>query len=76
MDLCGHWIDGDRFQRVWGVARLGGPAWLVVFSSLALSLLSVYSVDVAESVQPHVLPELGHIALRQLIFVGAGYRYS
>lgn len=52
--------------------RLGGPAWLVVFASLALSLLGVYAIDVAESVQPHGFGEMGRYAARQLVFMGAG----
>ncbi len=62
----------ERFGRILEILRDGGPAWIVVAASLALSLLSVYAIDVAESVQAHVPPELGRIALRQLIFVGAG----
>lgn len=61
-----------RVQRLGAMLRMAGPAWLVVLASLALSLLSVYAIDVAESVMPHVPPELGRIALRQLVFVAAG----
>jgi cell division protein FtsW (lipid II flippase) len=59
-------------ERGKDLIRLGGPAWLVVFASLALSMLSVYAIDVAESVEVHHFPELGRIATRQLVFVGAG----
>ncbi|HYE61036.1 MAG TPA: FtsW/RodA/SpoVE family cell cycle protein [Phycisphaerales bacterium] len=59
-------------ERAKDIARNGGPAWLVVIASLALSLLGVYAIDVAESVQPHALGELGSIATRQLVFLTAG----
>jgi cell division protein FtsW (lipid II flippase) len=42
----------------------------VVAASLALSFISVYSIDVAEGVRAHA--ELGRDALKQLVFIGAG----
>lgn len=57
-------------RRTAGLVREGGAAWLVVVASLALSLLSVYSIDVAEGL--HSGSELGRSALKQLFFLGAG----
>jgi cell division protein FtsW (lipid II flippase) len=57
-------------RRTAGLVREGGAAWLVVVASLALSLLSVYSIDVAEGL--HSGSELGRSALKQLMFLGAG----
>src|SRR5438034_1387986 len=62
----------DAVRRLAGLVRLGGPAWLVVGASLALSLLSVYSIDVAESVKTHAESELGRAAMKQLFFLGIG----
>ncbi len=56
--------------RVGEILRLGGPAWLVVLASLALSMLSVYSIDVAENVR--ATGELGKTAYKQLFFAGVG----
>jgi cell division protein FtsW (lipid II flippase) len=50
--------------------RTGGAAWLVVAASLALSLISVYCIDVAEGVSAH--GEFGRTALKQLFFAGVG----
>jgi cell division protein FtsW (lipid II flippase) len=59
-------------ERAGELLRRGGPAWLVVFASLALSLLGVYAIDVAESVHAHGFMELGRIATRQVVFIFAG----
>ncbi len=59
-------------ERALELLRAGGPAWLVVLASLGLSLVGVYAIDVAESVQPHGFLELGRIASRQAVFVAAG----
>ena len=56
--------------RLGEILRLGGPAWLVVAASLALSLLSIYSIDVAENV--HATGELGKTAIKQGAFLAVG----
>jgi len=54
------------------LAAHGGPAWITVAASLALSLLSVYAIDVAVSLHAPVGLDLAPTAIRQLIFVAAG----
>lgn len=67
-------------RGVMAFLRRGGPAWLVVFASLALCLLSVYAIDVAERA-PTIAqvaastvkqPSIGPTAFRQLVYVIAG----
>jgi rod shape determining protein RodA len=48
-----------------------GPAWLVVFASLGLSLLGIYAIDVAERA-PGMAGAIGPTALRQLIYLAVG----
>lgn len=48
-----------------------GPAWLVVFASLGLSLLGIYAIDVAERA-PGIAGSIGPTALRQLIYLAVG----
>jgi cell division protein FtsW (lipid II flippase) len=48
-----------------------GPAWLVVFASLGLSLLGIYAIDVAERA-PCMAGAIGPTALRQLIYLAVG----
>jgi cell division protein FtsW (lipid II flippase) len=62
----------DALRGVAELVRLGGPAWLVVGASLALSMLSIYSIDVAESVKVHSTFELGHAAMKQFVFLCVG----
>ena len=57
---------------VWSFVKGGRAAWLTVFASLALSLIGVYSIDVATVTLPHQVPVLGPVALRQLIYMGVG----
>ncbi len=65
-------------RGVMSFLRRGGPAWLVVFASLALCILSVYAIDVAERAPSVALAatakqaSIGPTALRQLIYVIAG----
>lgn len=58
---------------IWGFVKNGRAAWLTVFASIALSLIGVYCIDVATVTLPHdPAPNLGPIALRQLIYMGIG----
>jgi cell division protein FtsW (lipid II flippase) len=63
-------LTRDVSGVVGNLLRRGGPAWLVVLASLALSLLSIYSIDVAENVKAS--GELGKTAMKQGIFLAAG----
>lgn len=47
----------------------GWPAIPTILASLALSLLSVYAIDVAESLTPHTLRELSPGAMRQAMYL-------
>jgi rod shape determining protein RodA len=60
------------FDQAMDLLQRAGPAWITVTASLLLSLLGVYAIDVAESVTPHVLPELSPTAIRQFLFVMVG----
>ncbi len=51
-----------------GLSR-GWPALPTVFASVALSLISVYAIGVAESLQPHELTDLTPAALRQGVYL-------
>lgn len=61
---------GGAGERVRGVLRLTNHAWLTVASSLALSLIGVYAIGVAESGPSG--PALSASALKQLAFLGVG----
>ncbi len=53
-------------------ARRGGFAWLAVGAAMALSLIGIYSIDVATQLEPTGLQELSGPALRQLIYLAVG----
>jgi cell division protein FtsW (lipid II flippase) len=48
------------------------PAWICVLAGLALSLLGVYAIDVAESVRPIADGDLAAIAWKQVVFLIIG----
>lgn len=48
------------------------PAWLCVLAALALSLLGVYSIDLASTTTLHVLTELTPQAWKQFVFLVVG----
>jgi cell division protein FtsW (lipid II flippase) len=55
-----------------GALRFVNAAWLTVGASLGLSLLGVYSIDVAESLRAGQAGGLDPIAARQLVFLIVG----
>ncbi|HLO40988.1 MAG TPA: FtsW/RodA/SpoVE family cell cycle protein [Phycisphaerales bacterium] len=50
------------------LARIG-PAWLVIVASLALSLIGVYTIDIATQAKPHPEMLLGEIAYQQATYL-------
>jgi len=52
--------------------QLTNPAWICVFAGLALSLLGVYGIDVAETVRPIAAGDLAAIAWKQVVFLIIG----
>lgn len=52
--------------------QFSSPAWFTVFASLALSLIGIYCIDVAEVVRPFPLWPLSPTAFKQLIFLAIG----
>lgn len=55
-------------------ARIG-PAWIVVFAALALSLLGIYSIDLAEGLRPapaDAILGLSRSAISQLVYLVVG----
>jgi cell division protein FtsW (lipid II flippase) len=76
----GSWAaSGDRggFGRIVERLSLRSPAWLAVVAALALSLISVYAIDVAErladpGMQAHGVAWLSPIAMRQLTYLAVG----
>ncbi|MDX2130440.1 MAG: FtsW/RodA/SpoVE family cell cycle protein [Planctomycetota bacterium] len=63
---------GVRVRPVLGAAARAGPAWLTVGASLGLSLVGLHAIDVGAGVADRALFELGPLAMRQGVFVGAG----
>lgn len=76
------WVHTNRGQNpiialLSGAGSLlmrGGPAWLVVLSSLLLAWMGLRGIDVAESAKPVATNALalGPVALKQLVFLGVG----
>lgn len=65
---AGAW---DAFKAV---VRPANPAWLTVLSSLVLSLLGVYAIDLARQLraEPLSVAGLDPVAIKQLILLGVG----
>ncbi|MBZ0173360.1 MAG: FtsW/RodA/SpoVE family cell cycle protein, partial [Phycisphaerales bacterium] len=51
---------------------LANPAWLCVVAALALSLLGVYAIDLAETASPLVEGQLAAVAWKQVVFIVIG----
>lgn len=51
---------------------LANPAWLCVIAALALSLLGVYAIDLAETASPLVEGQLAAVAWKQVVFIVIG----
>jgi len=59
-------------KGVGAVIARAGPAWITVFASLALSLIGVHAIDIGAGSEARALTDLGALASKQLVFVGAG----
>ncbi len=62
---------GDR-AGVRASLRLVNAAWLTIIASIGLSLLSVYAIDVAETVRPEGVADLAPTAWKQTVFAIVG----
>ncbi|MEZ6242359.1 MAG: FtsW/RodA/SpoVE family cell cycle protein [Phycisphaerales bacterium] len=62
---------GER-TGVRGSLRLVNAAWLTIIASIGLSLLSVYAIDVAETVRPEGVADLAPTAWKQAVFAIVG----
>lgn len=64
---------GTRVKRpAAGELNLLNPAWLCVIAALALSLLGVYAINLAESARPLVEGALAAVAWKQVVFLVIG----
>ncbi|CAG1011020.1 putative peptidoglycan glycosyltransferase FtsW [Phycisphaerales bacterium] len=62
----------STMKIVLGVAAQVGPAWLTVAASVGLSLIGLHAIDVGSTTAVHAVTELGPLASKQLVFMGAG----
>ncbi len=62
----------SRAEPLSRALKLMNPGWICVFSALALSLLGVYAIDVAESVRPIAEGDLAAAAWKQIVFLIVG----
>lgn len=62
----------STLKSVLGVAAQVGPAWLTVGASVALSLIGLHAIDIGAGTAVHGVTELGPLASKQLVFIGAG----
>lgn len=75
MNLWWRWMmTGSRStsRTVRSRIRWIHPAWLCVIAALGLSLLGVYSIDVASTTTSHSLTELTPQAWKQVVFLVVG----
>jgi cell division protein FtsW (lipid II flippase) len=56
----------------WKALINGRAAWLVLFASVALTMLGIYSINVATSLEPKGWESLPDAAFKQAIYAGAG----
>lgn len=56
----------------WKALVSGRAGWLVLFASLSLTLIGIYSIDVATEPKPHEWNTLSDPAFKQAIYAGAG----
>lgn len=73
--LKGSWAasaERGALHRVLAGVRVFNPAWLCVGAALALSLIGVYAIDVAESLSPLEGRGLSPTATKQGIFLLVG----
>jgi len=61
---------------IWRALINGRAAWLVVFSSAALTLLGIYSIDVATNLQPSVETPFSVAATKQSIYAAVGVLFA
>lgn len=65
----------DRVPTLRHIFRLANPAWLCVFSGIALSLLGVVAIDLARTLSPHSMIDIAAFdgnAIKQLVFLAIG----
>ena len=60
------------WDAIRAVVRPSNPAWIVVFSSLALSLLGVYAIDVSRALRAEDGMWLEPTAVKQLVLLAVG----